>query len=252
MSLDSPLRGAASLDRGLTLLTLIARAGGTAPLSALAAELGLPLSTARRLAAMLERHGLVTRVARGRLAGGAHLLTLARAVDERNLLVRAARPVLRALARDSGATAHLGVLDGGMVTYLIKEQGGGAAVVSREGLQLEAYCTAIGKMLLASLPEKALEAYLGEGPFVALTERTIVDPDLLRLELAQTRARGYAREHGEIVDGLGCLAFPITRRGEPPHAAVSIACTGLSDMSVDAQVFEATRRAAAEISGRLY
>ena len=52
-----------------------------------------------------------------------------------------------------------------MVTYLIKEDAPGAALFTREGMQLEAYCSAVGKLLLSEIPTAELDAYLGDAPF---------------------------------------------------------------------------------------
>lgn len=79
------------------------------------------------------------------------------------------------------------MLENDMVTYLVREGAEARTIFSEENKQLEAYCSGIGRMLLASLPEPDREAYLAEGPFVALTERTITDP-------AELRAAGFFSE----------------------------------------------------------
>lgn len=109
-----------------------------------------------------------------------------------------------------------------MVTYRIKTGEGAGSLFTQVGLQLEAYCSGIGKVLLAHLPEAQRRAYLAEGPFVALTSRTITDPAMLAQELERVREQGYAIDDGEIIDGLVCTAVPIHAPDGQVHAAISV------------------------------
>lgn len=106
------------------------------------------------------------------------------------------------------------------------DQGAGGrdagALFTRVGMQLEAYCSAIGIVLLANLPLAEREAYLAGGPFVALTHRTIVDPAMLREELAAARLRGFAIDDEEVAPNLRCMAVsPHTTDGRV-LAAISV------------------------------
>jgi DNA-binding IclR family transcriptional regulator len=217
--------GAASIDKAVRLLLHVlehgAPAQGGALLSAQAARAGIPPSTAQRIAATLLRHGMLSRVGHGRYTVGLRLAELAGGVDRRAVLAATGRPLLRRLAARIGATVHLGVLDADMMTYLVKEHGGGAAVLTSEMSQLEAYCSGIGKVLLAAMPEAARETYLRAGAFVALTPNTITDPVLLRAELARVASRGHALDNGEVEDGLYCLAVPVRGPGGDVIAALS-------------------------------
>jgi DNA-binding IclR family transcriptional regulator len=217
--------GAASIDKAAGLLLQMlahgAPAQGGALLSAQAAGLGIPPSTAQRIAATLVRHGLLSRVGHGRYTVGLRLVGLVGAVDRRAVLAAMCRPLLRRLAVRIGATVHLGVLDGDMMTYLVKEHGGGAAVLTAEMSQLEAYCSGIGKVLLAAMPAAAREEYLQAGAFVALTPNTITDPARLRAELAGIARSGHAVDNGEVEEGLYCLAVPVRGPGGDVIAALS-------------------------------
>lgn len=198
--------GAQSLERGLTLLKAIINDDGHTPASRLAAQIELAPSTARRMIAALETQGLITRIAHGRYAGGTEIMALARCITPHRHLIETARPLLRKLARQTGWAAHLGVFDDDMVTYLVKE--GGGSLFTREGAELEAYCTGIGKALLAQLPSQKLEAYL-PGPFVRLTPQTICNPEQLREQVMQIAQRGYAIDDREMADTVSCVAVPI-------------------------------------------
>jgi DNA-binding IclR family transcriptional regulator len=199
--------GAQSADRALALLDAIAMDAGATPATTIAAGLGLAPSTARRLFALLLRRRLIMRVARGRYVGGDRLRLLATRASPHARLIEIARPVLRRLARQLGATAHLGAFESDMVTYLVKE--GGQSVFTRELGQLEAYCTGIGKALLAQLPAEQVDAYLA-APLVRLTPHTITDPSSLCEALDEARARGFALDDREMQDDLCCVAVPLT------------------------------------------
>ena len=136
-----------------------------------------------------------------------------------------ARPVIRRLAMESQAAAHLGVLDGDMVTYLIKEIPPGRDLFTREGMQLEAYCSAVGKMLLAHLPDSALDSYFSGGPLVPLTPRTMTDEARLREHLASVRGNGHAIDDQEIAEDLVCVAVPVRSAGGAVIAAISCSMT---------------------------
>ena len=213
----------ATLDKGLSLLGAIAEARGETSFAQLAKGLGLSLSTAHRLLDVLERHGHVVRIGRGRYIAGAGLARIAASADLRHILTLVSRPILRAYASASKRTVHLGVLEGDMVTYLVKEQTRGAAeLFTREGIQLEAYCSGIGKVLLSALEPKARNDYLANGPFVPLTQRTITTAEKLRREFTRVRARGFAVDDREVADDLQCLAVPIRDGGGRVVAAISM------------------------------
>ncbi|MBY8823908.1 IclR family transcriptional regulator [Sphingomonas colocasiae] len=216
--------GTGALDKGMELLALVIRDGGRTPAATLAAQLGLPGSTARRVLGALARQGLIARVEKGRYAAGGQFADLARTIDPDATLARIARPLLRRLAVANGATAHLGIFDDFMVTYLVKESPKPSGLFTREHGQLEAYCTGVGKILLAHLPPEELSVFL-EGSFVRLTPRTITEPDALRAEVERAAARGYAVDDGEMADEIFCVAVPILDRRRRAVAAISLSST---------------------------
>ncbi|MDY6947038.1 MAG: IclR family transcriptional regulator, partial [Pseudomonadota bacterium] len=201
-----PLR---SLEKALDLLGRIAASGEVHSIADLAKQIQMPHSTAYRIAATLERSGLVTRMRRGYYLPGPSLIRLARHDGMPRLLKAIGRPIIKKLATATGCTAHVGIFENGMVTYLLKAGRAAHTVFTREGTQLEAYCTGIGKVLLAALPEPAREDYLKSGPFIQLTASTLVDPQKLRSELLVVGERGYAEDNAEMDTDLQCLAVPV-------------------------------------------
>ena len=215
-------RGVATIEKSLELFLSLVDDAGQTPLSAFAQQSGIPVSTAQRIVAAFVRSGLLARVERGRYAAG---VRLASGRDPKNLykvIIAASRPLLHRLAYAVGATVHLGVLESDMVTYLVKEHGGGTEVLTREMMQLEAYCSAIGKVLLANLDEARLSAYLAAGPFVPLTRNTITDPALLHSTLLLVRDQDYAIDDAEVDDDLYCVAVPLRGANSCVIAAISV------------------------------
>jgi DNA-binding IclR family transcriptional regulator len=147
---------------------------------------------------------------------------------------------------------QLGTLEGDMVTYRIKTGEGAGDLFTRVGMQLEAYCSGIGKVLLAWLPAGEREAYLATGPFPPLTARTITEPDALRRELAQVREQGYAMDDGEIAEGLQCIAVPVRSSDGRVLAALS-ASRGRAQVTANPPeaILADIRSAAAEVEAVL-
>lgn len=220
-----------SLERGLILLKAVIRDGGASSLSAIARQEGVPVASAHRLAASLVAAGFLRPSGYARHLPGAELQVLAPLIGEREVLAAAARPALERLAARSGNVVQLGVFEADMVTYLVKAGQSADALFTKVGMQLEAYCSGIGKVLLAALPEAEKSRYLASGPFVALTERTIIDPALLRGELDQVEARGCALDDEEIVPGLQCLAVPVRNGAGEVVAAISTSRAAGGDLA---------------------
>ncbi len=241
--------GVAAIEKSLDLFSRVLEDRGETALSALASELGMPPSTAQRMVGVFVHRGFLTRIGPGRYVEGPQLIKLVVASDPTEALTVSARPLIRRLAKEIATTVHLGVLDAGMVTYLVKEHGGGAPVLTRELFQLEAYCSGIGKVLLAYLSSDAQAEYLASGPFVALTSRTTTDPEVLQRLLKEARAQSYAVDNAELQDDLYCLAVPVPGPGEEVIAALSASFR--SDGPVDLALLEPLRQCAGRIGRRL-
>lgn len=198
---------------------------GATPAAALVADLGISSSALHRMLAALRGQGLIVRIGHGRYDAGMALAAAVAGTDPLTQLARTARPPLARLARAVCASVHLGALDGDMATYLVKVAPGRArpdTLFTREGGQLEAYCTGIGKILLASLPDAEQRRYCAGGPFVRLTANTIVDPRQLRAAIRAAGQQGWACDDHEMAEGLYCYALPVRDRDGQTIAAVSM------------------------------
>lgn len=211
-----------SLTRGLCLLEAIIADGAESTLSKIARDIGLPVATAHRYVVRLVETGWLMPTRYGRHTAGPVLHCVIKEAAKVEALKAMATPILEVLAKRVRSVVHLGTLDHDMVTYGIKTGQGADALFTREGMQLEAYCSGIGKVLLAELPDDALDHYLAAAPFVALTPNTITDPATLRSELHAIRSAGFAEDREEIALGLRCLAFPVRDARGNAIAAISI------------------------------
>ena len=169
-------------------------------------------------------------------------------------LQRLARPVLTRLADATGHNAHLGVLHGRDVVYVVEERvAGRPSLVSDVGVRLPASLTATGLAILAALPAAQVRAlFPGADAFVRRKDAGPTSPSTLRPLLTQTRTRGYAVEQGYVTPGLDSVAAPVTDHTGHPAAAVALTVP-TEELSDDLResLAGAVRRAADEISRRL-
>jgi len=170
----------------------------------------LPQASGYRLIQTLEKIGAVIRGPRGRYRPGMLLVSLSQNVAIGELLRNSSHSIAAELAKRFNLTVHLGMLEEGMVTYVSKVTSPNAfPVKTRVGAQLEAYCSALGKVLLSALSRERLDNIILDGDLVSLTENTITAPHLLRAELEKVRRQRYAVDNRESETDMVCVAVPI-------------------------------------------
>jgi DNA-binding IclR family transcriptional regulator len=182
----------------------------------------LPGASGYRLVHTLEQIGAVVRDSRGRFRPGMLLLSLSQDIIAGELWREVSQSVLCRLAAELRLTVNVGVLEAGMVTYVAKAGEGRFALRTRVGTQLEAYCTALGRVLLAALSDDALDAFLREGDLIALTEHTVTNPAVFRQQMVRVRSEGFAVDDRETLDDLRCLAAAIRNPAGQTVAAISL------------------------------
>jgi len=192
-------------------------------LSEIARRAELPLSTAHRILATLREAGLVEQEGERDLYRlGPKLFELGSMVLANMEVHREALPFIEELSRESGETVHLGVFDGSQVVSIEKmDSPHGLASNVTIGKGAPAYCTAVGKALLAFQPEPVLDHVCRQG-LTRYTPRTITDPMRLLKELEKIRASGYAVDDGEHQPGVRCVAAPIRNYSGNVIASLSI------------------------------
>lgn len=222
MSNDVAVPGAVqSVDRALTILERLA-GHGEAGVTELADELSVHKSTAFRLVATLEAHGLVEQTEeRGKYRLGVGLLRLAGATTARLDVVQEARQLTRKLAADSGETVNIAVLADRSALYL-DQVAGSSALQSHNwvGQHIPLHATANGKVLLSGLSAEERTDVLGSLP--AYTGLTITRKSGLRQELERVREQGYAVAVDELEVGLTALAAPIHNAHGDVIASMSV------------------------------
>lgn len=221
------------LERAMLLLQRIADDRGGSSLTALAEDIGIAPTTAHRLAAVLKQRRWIAPAGRGRYVLGMGFIEMLHQETKNEAMQAVGEPILKRLALETGLVAQLGVFDDSMVTYLVKRGRRADSIVSREGRQLEAYCSGVGKALLAFMPREQQDRYLREGPFVALTPNTITDASAMRAELMRVQSQGYALDNRELDSSTLCLAAPILTAGSVSVAAVSLSTVNPSGEAGD-------------------
>jgi DNA-binding IclR family transcriptional regulator len=185
---------------------------------------GLSEACAHRMMKTLEEIGAVVRDKRGCYRPGMILTALSKEVAIGDLIRATAEDILAKLATRLRGVVHVGLLEGGMVTYAAKiGEPVSVPIPSCVGAQQEAYCSALGKALLAGLSAEKLEDFLYDGDFIALTPQTITTVTGLRTEIFAVRQRGYAVDSKEVYQTICCIGAPIRDPSGGTAAAISFA-----------------------------
>lgn len=226
MTRDGPASRVQSLDRALDILEALAASGGEVSLSELSERVGLHVSTVHRLLSVLVSRGYARQNSpSGRYALGSHLLKLASsAVGTGQFDLRLeARPVLQELSELSGETTNLVILLDQHIVYVDQIASRHTVrMFTQVGTRAPIYCTGAGKALLAYRAGAEVEAYLAAETWERRTASTITTPAALRVELDHVRARGYARDDGELDADVHCVAAPVFDHTGTALAAVSV------------------------------
>lgn len=213
-----------SASKTLAVLEVLSRSReATVGVTEVAAEVGVPKSTAHRLLKTLEQHGFVGRLgARYRVGGSLFELAEAALWSEYGDLRHVAPAPLNWLFERSDAIAvHLAVLSGPSVLYLDKvTRPAGTRLPSRVGSRFPATCTALGKAMLAFGPAGSVQRVL-DRPMTRATPHSVVHRRQFVDQLRAAVEVGYAVEREESCPGALCVAAPVVREGRAV-AAVSL------------------------------
>ena len=194
-----------SLERGLRVIETIADFGGSASASVIARKTGLPRSTAHHLLRSLITFGYLLQDGEAqpyKLAP--RLFKLTGCAWTHAQLAEISSPFIDELSRRTGEGTSLAILRERIVTVVAKRDSEGPVrVVQKVGTVRPIYCTAVGKILAAWLPEKELDDIIGTIVFEKLTAKTITSPAVLQRELARIRANGFAIDNEEHIEEIG-------------------------------------------------
>lgn len=205
------------------MLGALAEHGPDLNLPQISELLGLHKSTAHRLIMVLERHRLIEKNSvTGRYRLGLKLFELGtRAVAQLDLRERA-RPFLERVVAATGETVHLCIYDNGEVVYLDKvEPARSVRLASSVGRRSPAHCTAVGKAILAFLPESEVEAGIQKHGLRQLTRNSLGSLMEVKADLARVRKRGYSVDNEENEEGVCCVGAVVRNYSGEPVAAIS-------------------------------
>ena len=216
-----------TIERTALILEILGQAPSGLSLGELSEKVKLPKGTAHRLLTSLAYFDFVRqdRASKHYLLGfklvelGNHLLSH---IDLRN----EARPYLVGLSDEVQETVHLVVLNRDRALYIDKvdlhSRRGGLQMVSRVGSRNPLHCSAVGKVLLAFMPETDAEVIVQNIKPEQLTDHTITDPSALKQHLLMIRTKGYAIDDEENEEGVRCIAAPIRNEIGEVVAAMSV------------------------------
>lgn len=241
-----------ALDRALTILECISLYASGISLADIVKETGIPKSTTyRMLETLTERNYIELEEASERYTIGVKTLEIG-IKGLRNLdLVEVSIPYLKELSNQTGETSFLGVYSNGEVVYLYKSEGTKAIQTTAQlGSSRPAYCTGLGKAILADMPIEEVDRIL-KGEVKQFTNKTITDRVRLYEELANVRLNKYAFDDEEIELGLSCFAVPIYNFTGNAIGAISVAGPSERVMNSKQEIITTLQDTGIQISRRL-
>ena len=203
--------GVQSLGRAFAILEEIARHREGIGLADLSKLVGLHNSTTFHLAKTMVSLGYIRQEKNSkRYRVGRPLFALAASALDEIDMVNVVTPVLEDLSRETGESSHFAVRMGDAVVVIARTSGPGAfQLTDRVGVVRPAHCTALGKIILASLRLDQLERFLERVELKPSTEKSITEIPLLLREIAEIRRTGIAFDDGEFNVEVRCVAVPV-------------------------------------------
>lgn len=222
---DNPkIAGTAAFGKFMAVLQLIADQETPLSIAQLSAQSGYPRPTVYRILAALTAEGMVVENPRTRhFELGPRLINLAGKFWARSDIRATAIDALQQLRDLTRETVHLAVpSDNGMVYIEKLESPQAVRMASRVGTRVTLYSSSVGKAYLAALDDTTRNRLLRTVRMHKLTERTITDPEVLRVELALAQQRGYTEDNEENEAQIFCVGAPIFGAEGAPVACISI------------------------------
>lgn len=241
-----------ALDRGLTLLSIIAEADGLS-LTNVAQRAGIAASTAHRILATLKTAGFVHCNASGSYFIGVKAFKVGAAFLRNRKLVDVGRNVIRGLMEATGETSSIGIENDGHVIFLSQmESHHSIRTFHRPGGRSPLHASSIGKAMLAALPGGVIQKKLHAIGMQKFTAKTIADPEALLADLAKARKRGWTIDDQERAEGMRCVGAAIYNELGEAIGAISVSgpLVRMSDERLG-ELGPMVKRAAAEITERI-
>ena len=243
-----------TVKRAIDILNIHAEANGQVGVIELSKRLKTSQSTVYRILSTLVGEGYAVQNPRTeKYAVGLQGIILAGAALNQLEIRKQAISLLERLSNATGCNANLAILDGGEAMYVARIDGPKSArMYTPVGRRAPAHATALGKAMLAFLPDADVAQILKQRGLVACTPKTITDPAALAEELQQTRARGYAIDEEGFIEGIRCVAVPVRGESGRVEGALSISGSVFQVRPEDVERLAGLLQDAAyELSGRL-
>ncbi len=199
-----------SLARGLIVIQAFTLQHPQMTISQLSLRTGLSRAAVRRCLYTLTKLGFAGSDDGSRYSLRPRMLTLSHTFTTSNTLATAAQPVLERMSATYRESFSVATLDGQDIVYIARSSVSRVMSVDLHiGTRLPAYCTSMGRILLAWLPPEQMESYLAHAVLTPHTTRTVTSVEKLRGLLRSTRRNGFALCDQEYEVGLRSLAVPV-------------------------------------------
>jgi IclR family transcriptional regulator, pca regulon regulatory protein len=240
-----------SLARGLIVIQAFTQQSPQMTISQLSVKTGLSRAAVRRCLYTLTKLGFAGAEDGSRYSLRPRMLTLSHTYTTSNTLSTAAQPILERMSAALRESFSVATLDGEDIVYIARTQVNRVMAVDLHiGSRLPAYCTSMGRILLAYLPTEQLEQYLAKVDLIPHTTRTITSVEKLRLALRNVRRNGYALCDQEYEVGLRSLAVPVFASSGRVVATLNLSGNAprLSVLEMQSRYLTHLRNAANELS----
>ncbi len=212
-----------STVRTIEILHLIAGSSQPLTITEISQALKIPKSTTHQIIQTLFELRILEISKSKTYRLGIRFFELALPAFARMDLRREAEPILEDLSSKSGESVFMATYDGNEIVYLDQVMGPSLLRLSvNPGTRGPIYCTALGKAILAALPDDRAAEIIGEEPLERFTDFTIRSREQLMTDLKNTRKRGFAIDDRELFPDISCLAAPVLGSTGEPTAAISI------------------------------
>ncbi|WP_156885812.1 IclR family transcriptional regulator domain-containing protein [Massilia niastensis] len=216
-----------ALARGLGVMMALSEKRRPMSIAQVSHITGIPRAAARRSLHTLAKLGFAAMDDANLFYLRPRILSLSHSYLSASPLAMLSQPILDKLGEEIGESCSLAVLDSDEIVYLARSSG--SRVISPSlnvGRRIPAYCTSIGRILLAHLPDPELEHYLENARLQAYTEHTVTDRTELRDILLEARANGYAYSREQIEMRVCSLAVPVRDTSGQYVAGISVLLQG--------------------------
>lgn len=243
-----------SFARGLSVIRAFSANAPRLTLTEVAARTGLDRAGARRILLTLQSLGYVLQEGRHfRLT--ARILDLGYAYLSTTPLWNVAEPIMEQLVGEAHESCSISVLEGTEVVYILRVPTSKIMTINLSiGTRLPAWCTSMGRVLLAGLEEERLDAVLAASDLTPRTRQSVSQPKALKKAIAQVKAQGHAMVDQELEVGLCSIAVPLTDRAGNVIAAMNLSgsVSRVSPAQMQRKLLPLLKQAATRINTSLH